>query len=258
MRIRAKEELFKAKDHSGSQKVRAEQSGQAWSTTQSNSTEAVSSASKQKCHGSAFPKSRNQKRANRRRKNRRETVNGTKSNKHDTTAQAVGLKCTDSKYDTIAPAVGPKYKKVSEERAEGTEELVKVILRSNNLGALKARIVIQLGGEVHTTQEQLRVSNTVEKPTVVVGEANLLTKSAAGVSGKKSNNKSGPNSQGPQKSNFKSWNKSFGRNNKKNKGYRSPNSDKKNSISTRSYRPFTETQKRNFSRLLKETLVSDC
>ena len=143
----------------------------------------------------------------------------------------------------------------------GTVRIVRVIVRSNNLGALKARIVIQLGGEVHTTQEQLRVLNTVEKPTVVISEANLLTKSA-GDSGtkinKNNNNKGGPNSQGRQKSNFKSWSKSFGHNNKKNKGCRSPNSDKKNFIPTRSYRPFTETQKRKFSRLLKATHVNYC
>ena len=244
MRIRVNKAFQTTKVSSGDQKVRAEQSGQAWSTTQSNSTEAVSSASKQKCHGSAFPKSRNQNRQ----WNRRGANNDRKSSKYDTTAPAVGLKYEEKeKYDTIAPAVGLKY-------CERQSESVRVIVRSNNLGALKARVVIQLGEVSH---EQ---SVSTERATVK-SEVELLTKPAAGISGKTSNNKSkkaGPNSQGPQKSNFKSQGKPFGRNNKKNKGYKSPNSEKGNSIPVRSYTPFTEAQKRNFTKLLKETLLSDC
>jgi hypothetical protein len=119
------------------------------------------------------------------------------------------------------------------------------------LGELKARIVIQLG------DGSLGQFTSTEKPTVA-SEANLLTKSAAEYSGTNNSNKSSPNSQGPLKSNFKNQRKPFGRNIKKKKGYRSPNSEKGKSIPVRSYTPFTETQKRNFSRLLKETLLSDC
>jgi hypothetical protein len=122
------------------------------------------------------------------------------------------------------------------------------------LGALKARIVIQLG------DKSLGQFDSTEKPTVT-SEDNLLTKSAGRSSGINNSNKwkqaTNRNSQGPQKSNFKNQRKPFGRKNKNSKGYRSPNSEKGNSIPVRSYTPFTETQKRNFSRLLKETL-QDC
>ena len=269
MRIRANKSFFESRDQTGSQKVSQAKSSRAWSTPQSISTEAVQTASNQQCHGSAFLKSRGQKRANRRRKsgNRgRGAVNHTKIHKHDTIAPAVGPKCTDSihkcdtiapavapkctdsKYDTIAPAVGLKY-------SVKQSETVRVIVRSNNLGALKARIVVQLG-DVSIGQKVGTEEATVKS------EAELLTKSAGGSSGTKtSNNKpkeAGPNSQGQLKSNFKSWNKSFGRKKRKNKGYTSPNSEKGNSIPVRSYTPFTEAQKRNFTKLLKETLPSDC
>jgi hypothetical protein len=258
MRIRVNRAIQTTKGQSGSQKVSQVESvavsGKRGTGAQSNSTEAASAVSKQECHGLAFPKSRNQKRANRRRKNRRGTVNDTKIHKHDTIAPAVGLKCTDSKYATIAPAVGLKYSKVSEEQFGNAGESVKVIVRSNNLGELKARIVIQLGdgslGQFASTEKPTVASDTTSEPI-------LLTKSA-GSNKKKWKQATGRNSQGPQKSNFRNQNKPFGRNTNKNKGYRSPNSEKGNSIPVRSYTPFTETQKRNFSRLLKETLLSDC
>jgi hypothetical protein len=117
--------------------------------------------------------------------------------------------------------------------------------------------VIQLGGEVPTTQEELKTSKTVGKPTVVASEPTLLTKSTGSNNRNKGTKRSGQNLQGPLKSNFRNWNKPFGRKNNKNKGYRSPFSGNKSSIPNRSYSPFTEAQKRNFSRLLKETLVSD-
>jgi hypothetical protein len=84
----------------------------------------------------------------------------------------------------------------------------------------------------------------------------LLTKSGA-TNKKKWKKGSSANSQRPLNSNFKSQRKSFGRNINNKKGYRSPNSEKGKSIPVRSYTPFTEAQKRNFSRLLQETLL-DC
>jgi hypothetical protein len=242
MRNRAKTAIQTLKGHSGSQKVSQVESvafsGKRGTGAQSNSTEAGPTASNQQCHGTAFSKSRKSR-------NRKSNKKRVESPKHDTIAPAVGLKCTDSKYDTIAPAVGLKYSKLP-------AESVRVVVRSNSLGALKARIVIQLG------DSSLGHNISTEKPTVAsdtTSEANLLTKSAGG-----SNNKwkegSSANSQRPLNSNFKSQRKSFGRKINNNKGYRSPNSEKGNSIPVRSYTPFTEAQKRNFSRLLKETLYN--
>jgi hypothetical protein len=254
MRNRANSAIQTSKGHSGSQKVSQVESV-AFSTkrgtgAQSNSTEAGPTASKQQCHATAFSKSKKGR-------NRKSNKKQFESPKHDTIAPAVGLKCTDSKYDTIAPAVGPKYSKLP-------SESVRVVVRSNNLGVLKARIVIQLGDSslghnVSTVKPTEAGDISTEKPTVArssTSEANLLTKS--GATNKKKWNK-GPytNSQGPQKSNFRNQRKPFGRKNNKNKGYKSPNSEEGNSIPVRRYTPFTEAQKFNFSRLLKQTLL-DC
>ena len=256
MRIRANKSFFESRVQPGSQKVSQAKSSRAWSTPQSNSTEAVQTASNQECHGLASSKSRksrnrnrNKNRANGRAENTVADI-GHESSKYSTTAPAVGLKYTSdagvtgsNKYDTDTPVPGLKY------RNEQSES-VRLIVRSNNLGALKARIVIQLG-------DSSLGHNVSTERTTVKSEAELLTKSAAS---NKSNYKNwrGPNSQHVLKSNFRNWNKPFGGNNNKNKGYRSPNSGNKNSIPTRRYSPFTEEQKRKFSRLLKETLVSDC
>jgi hypothetical protein len=242
MKNRGNTAIQTPKGHSGSQKVSQVESvafsGKRGASAQSNSTGAGPTASNQKCHGTAFSKSRKSR-------NRKSNKKQFESPKHDTIAPAVGLKCTDSKYDTIAPAVGLKY-------SELPAESVRVVVRSNNLGALKARIVIQLG------DSSLGHNVSTEKPTVAsntTSETNLLTKSA-GRSNKKWKQGSGANSQRPQKSNFKTQRKSFGRNNKKNKSYKSPNSELENSIPVRSYTSFTEAQKFNFSRLLKETLYN--
>jgi hypothetical protein len=253
MRNRANTAIQTLKGHSGSQKVSQVESvafsGKRGTSAQSNSTEAGPTASNQKCHGTAFSKSR---KTRNRKSNKNRAVSGGTS-KYDTTAPAVGPKYAgvtgvtgSNKYDTGTPVPGLKY------RNEQSES-VRLIVRSNNLGALKARIVIQLG------DSSLGHNVSTEKPTVT-SEDNLLTKSAAGNSGNKINNKSNKsnrNSQGPLKSNFRNQRKPFGRKNNKNKGYKSPNSEKGNSIPVRSYTPFTEAQKRNFSRLLKQTLL-DC
>jgi hypothetical protein len=255
MRNRAKTAIQTLKGHSGSQKVSQVESvafiGKRGTGAQSNSTEAVSTASNQKCHGSAYSKSRKSRNRN---SNKNRAITGG-SSKYDTTAPAVGLKYTgvtgSNKYDTATPVAGLKYSK------EQTES-VRLIVRSNNLGALKARIVIQLG------DSSLGQNVSTVKPTVAsdtTSEADLLTKSAgrSGINNKKKWKRgSNANSQGPLNSNFRNQRKPFGRNIKKNKGYKSPNSEKGKSIPVRSYTPFTETQKRNFSRLLKETLLSDC
>jgi hypothetical protein len=253
MRNRGNTAIQTPKGHSGSQKVSQVKSvaasGKRGTGAQSNSTEAGPTASKQQSHRTAFSKSN--KSRNRKGGKNRAVSAGT--SKYDTTAPAVGLKYTgvtgENKYDTGTPVPGLKY------RNEQSES-VRLIVRSNNLGALKARIVIQLGDGA------LGHNVSTEKPTVI-SEDDLLTKSAAGISGKKkiNNNKkwkrgSYTNSQGPQKSNFKNQKKSFGRKINKNKGYKSPNSEKGNSIPVRRYTPFTEAQKFNFSKLLKETLLN--
>jgi hypothetical protein len=241
------------RSQSGSQKVSQVESvafsGKRGASAQSNSTEAGPTASNQRSHGTAFSKSRK----SRNRKGGKNRAVSSGASKYDTTAPAVGLKYTSvtgvagsNKYDTDTPVPGLKY------RNEQSES-VRLIVRSNDLGALKARIVIQLG------DSSLGHNVSTEKPTVAgntTSEANLLTKSGA-TNKKKWKQGSGANSQRPLKSNFKSQRKSFGRNINNKQGYRSPNSEFGNSIPVRSYTPFTEAQKRNFSRLLKETLY-DC
>jgi hypothetical protein len=247
MKNRGNTAIQTPKGHSGSQKVSQVESvtfsGKRGASAQSNSTGAGPTASNQKSHGSAFSKSRK----SRNRKGGKNRAVSSGASKYDTTAPAVGLKYTgvtgSNKYDTDTPVPGLKY------RNEQSES-VRLIVRSNNLGALKARIVIQLG------DSSLGHGVSTEKPTVAsdtTSETKLLTKSGA-TNKKKWKQGSGGNSQRSQKSNFKTQRRSFGRNNKKSKSYNSPNSESVNSIPTRSYTPFTEAQKRNFSRLLKETL----
>ena len=142
MRNRANTAIQTLKGHSGSQKVSQVESvafsGKRGTGTQSNSMEAGPTASKQQSHGTAFSKSR---KSRNRKGNKNRAVSGGIS-KYDTTAPAVGPKYTGvtgaNKYDTVTPVPGLKY------RNEQSES-VRLIVRSNNLGALKARIVIQLG-----------------------------------------------------------------------------------------------------------------